>query len=99
MAETAGYRFNHTMIRVKDPKASLKFYCEFLGMEEYSRSLLPLTSWPSLYSHSPELVFDDFTLYFLAYNHTGRALTSEEKAETRLVREGEQHTIDGFTSL
>lgn len=50
-------------------------------------------------SHSPELVFDDFTLYFLAYNHTGRALTSEEKAEARLSREGEQHRLDGFTIL
>ncbi|KAF8345542.1 Glyoxalase/Bleomycin resistance protein/Dihydroxybiphenyl dioxygenase [Amanita rubescens] len=33
-------------------------------------------------------VYNDFTLYFLAYNHTGRTLTDEEKAETRLAREG-----------
>ncbi|KDN53221.1 glyoxalase I [Tilletiaria anomala UBC 951] len=32
-AETASYRFNHTMIRVKDPKASLHFYCDILGMD------------------------------------------------------------------
>ncbi|EKM54871.1 uncharacterized protein PHACADRAFT_259027 [Phanerochaete carnosa HHB-10118-sp] len=32
-AETKGYKFNHTMIRVKDPKISLKFYCDVLGMD------------------------------------------------------------------
>lgn len=27
-AETKDYKFNHTMLRVKDPKASLHFYTE-----------------------------------------------------------------------
>jgi lactoylglutathione lyase len=32
-AETAGFRFLHTMIRVRDLKASLRFYTEYLGMK------------------------------------------------------------------
>lgn len=29
---TDGWRLHHTMIRIKDPKASQKFYGEILGM-------------------------------------------------------------------
>ncbi|KZZ96685.1 Glyoxalase I [Moelleriella libera RCEF 2490] len=46
------YKFNHSMLRVKDPKASVKFY-EFLGMSVVKKL------------EYPEAKFD---LYFLAYN-------------------------------
>ncbi|RKP05213.1 lactoylglutathione lyase [Thamnocephalis sphaerospora] len=46
------YCFNHTMLRVKDPKVSLKFYVEVLGMK-----LL----------HQMDNEAGKFTLYFLAY--------------------------------
>jgi len=31
--ETASFKFNHTMYRIKDPKKSLHFYQEILGMD------------------------------------------------------------------
>ncbi|CAO3692792.1 unnamed protein product [Rhizopus stolonifer] len=46
------YIFNHTMIRVKDPKASLHFYTEVLGMKLITSS---------------DFEEAKFTLYFLAY--------------------------------
>ncbi|KAK9380790.1 Glyoxalase/Bleomycin resistance protein/Dihydroxybiphenyl dioxygenase [Kockiozyma suomiensis] len=52
--DPTGYRLNHTMIRVKDPKKSLKFYQEVLGMK-----LL----------RTAEHEAAKFTLYFLGYNN------------------------------
>ncbi|KAI1326719.1 glyoxalase I [Xylariaceae sp. FL0255] len=53
--ELSKYKFNHSMLRVKDPKESVKFY-EFIGM-----SLIKKLSFP-------EAKFD---LYFLAYDSPG----------------------------
>ncbi|KAI0421631.1 Glyoxalase/Bleomycin resistance protein/Dihydroxybiphenyl dioxygenase [Xylaria grammica] len=55
--DTKNYKFNHSMLRVKDPKASVKFY-EFLGL-----SLIKKLSFP-------EAKFD---LYFLAYDGAAAA--------------------------
>jgi lactoylglutathione lyase len=52
------YRFNHTMIRVKDPESSLHFYRSVLGM-----SLL----------HTIEFPESRFNLYFLGYRRAGDA--------------------------
>jgi len=35
-----------------------------------------------------EQTFNDFTLYFLAFNHEGPDLTAEEKKASRFSREG-----------
>ncbi|KAK7409010.1 Lactoylglutathione lyase [Neonectria punicea] len=50
--DTNNYKFNHSMIRVKDPKESVKFY-EFLGM-----SLVKKLEFPD----------NKFDLYFLGYD-------------------------------
>lgn len=52
MTDTSKYKFNHTMLRVKDPKASIKFY-EHLGMSQVNKFEFP---------------DNKFDLYFLAYN-------------------------------
>ncbi|EFX01216.1 lactoylglutathione lyase [Grosmannia clavigera kw1407] len=46
------YKLNHTMIRVKDPKESVKFY-EFLGLKQIRKESFPENK---------------FDLYFLAYD-------------------------------
>ena len=50
-AQTTGYTFNHTMLRVKDPAKSLAFYTGVLGMP-----LLAVKKFPAM----------GFDLYFLA---------------------------------
>ena len=49
--QTQGFTFNHTMLRIKDPQVSLKFYQDVLGM-----TLLVKRSYPDA----------KFDLYFLA---------------------------------
>ena len=50
--ETKGFFFQQTMLRIKDPKRSLKFYSEVLGMR-----LLHKLHFPSM----------KFSLYFMGY--------------------------------
>ncbi|KAI5244056.1 lactoylglutathione lyase-like protein [Aureobasidium subglaciale] len=52
MTETSSYKFNHTMLRVKDPQRSVKFY-ELLGMKLINKL------------ENPDASFD---LYFMAYD-------------------------------
>ena len=50
------YRFNHTMLRVRDPEASLAFYRDVLGMTLLKRS---------------DFEAGKFSLYFLGYAAEG----------------------------
>ncbi|KAJ9640418.1 Lactoylglutathione lyase [Coniosporium apollinis] len=50
--DTSKYKLNHSMLRIKDPKASVKFY-EFLGMKQVNKLEFP---------------DNKFDLYFLAYD-------------------------------
>ncbi|MGO1251404.1 lactoylglutathione lyase [Psychrobacter sp.] len=50
-AQTSGFTFNHTMLRIKDPAKSLAFYTGVLGM-----TLLAVKKFPEM----------GFDLYFLA---------------------------------
>lgn len=61
------------MIRVKDAKESIAFYTDVLGLEVIS-----------------EYHNDDakFSLYFLAYDHSGGKDTKEVKEGARMAREG-----------
>ena len=49
---TDGFTMNQTMLRIRDPKASLAFYCDVLGM-----TLLDRYDFESM----------EFSLYFVGY--------------------------------
>ncbi len=51
--DTSSYKFHHTMLRVKDPKRSVHFYQDILGMKQINKIA------------NPDAKFD---LYFLAYD-------------------------------
>ncbi|MFT3800138.1 MAG: lactoylglutathione lyase [Burkholderiaceae bacterium] len=58
-AQTAGFCFNHTMLRVKDPARSLDFYTRVLGMRVLRRADFPAGK---------------FSLYFLAFVGDGETV-------------------------
>jgi lactoylglutathione lyase len=58
-----GYTFNHTMLRVKDARASLAFYRDILGMTLLRRL---------------DFEEGRFSLYFLAFLNEGEAVPLDE---------------------
>jgi len=53
----------------------------------------------SIYLTFTEKKFNDFTLYFLAFNHEGRDLTKEEKEASRFSREGSSFLVSFVPTL
>ncbi|KAL2209253.1 lactoylglutathione lyase [Sarocladium strictum] len=52
---TNGYRFNHVMIRIKDPEATLNFYCKLMGMRViWVLNTGPFTGYYLGYPQTPE---------------------------------------------
>jgi len=66
-AESQGFVLNHTMLRAKDPKASLAFYTRVFGMR-----LLRKLDFPEM----------QFTLYFLARIDEGEAIPEDDAERT-----------------
>jgi len=64
-AETTGFVFNHTMLRVKDATASLDFYTRVLGFR-----LIDLRNFPEA----------EFSLYFLALLPAGTQIPEGDDA-------------------
>jgi len=64
--DIADYRLNHTMFRIKDPKVSLKFYEETLGMQLVRKSEHPTGK---------------FTNFFLAFPSHEKSLPTREEVE------------------
>lgn len=75
ISETSSFKFNHTMLRIKDKDASLKFYQDVLGM-----TLIRSDDYPE----------NKFSLYFLIFDHDGSiaAKSSEEKRHLAFAQEG-----------
>lgn len=72
--QTQGYVFNHTMLRVRDPEASLHFYTHVFGMELLERKDMPEGK---------------FTLYFLARTEDATVPTDDaDRHAYRCAREG-----------
>ncbi|WII73849.1 lactoylglutathione lyase [Bdellovibrio sp. 22V] len=68
MSETQGYAFNHTMLRIQDPKKSLEFYTQVLGMKLVRQ--LDFPEWK-------------FSLFFMAYVPEGTEVPKEGAANAK----------------
>jgi lactoylglutathione lyase len=71
--KTSSYKFNHTMIRIKDPEKSLKFYKDVLGFK-----LLSMREYKEA----------EFNLYFLGYNHDDSFVEGSLSREEQSKLEG-----------
>ncbi|EGW34650.1 glyoxalase I [Spathaspora passalidarum NRRL Y-27907] len=69
--DSANYRFNHSMIRVKDPKKSLDFYKNVLGFKIISKKDFPEAK---------------FTLYFLGYDHDPEFKEDSQQGNEQMKR-------------
>ena len=67
---TAGFVMNQTMLRIRDPKTSVDFYRDVLGM-----SLLDRYDFESM----------QFSLYFMGYLGDGETIPSDAAARARWV--------------
>ncbi len=68
--QTEGFRLNHTMLRVHDPKVSLEFYSRVFGMRVLRRL---------------DFAEMKFSLYFLARPEPGETVPEEAGARTEWV--------------
>ena len=69
-SSTAGYVMNQTMLRVRDPKVSVAFYQDVLGM-----TLLDRYDFPDM----------QFSLYFVGYLGEGETIPSDRAERARWV--------------
>lgn len=67
---TQGFKLNHTMLRVKDPKVSLDFYTRVIGL-----SVLRKLEFPAM----------KFTLYFLYQGDASTAIPANEEERTKFL--------------
>lgn len=65
--ETQGFRFNHSMLRIKDPARALAFYSRVLGMQVMRRL---------------DFEEMNFSLYFLAHVEDSRTVPEDVAART-----------------
>ena len=77
-AETHGFVFNHTMLRVKNAAASLDFYTRVLGYQLLDKR---------------DFADAGFSLYFLAYVPQGTTVPDDE-AERRLWLAGQPGVLE-----
>lgn len=76
--ETTGFVLNQTMLRVRDPGASVAFYTDVLGM-----TLLQKLDFAEM----------QFSLYFLAYLADGEAIPADPAERARFIF-GRETTIE-----